>query len=80
MAVLVLMRGSFLARLLWLGELLYYLFSRDGRSYRTLGWICVILFIVFLIQNARFYFLAPAYPMLFAAGTVVFERFVTQRN
>jgi hypothetical protein len=65
---------------LWLAGLLYYLFSRDGRSYRALGWIYVILFALFLIQNARFYFLAPAYPMLFAAGAVVFERFLSRRN
>jgi hypothetical protein len=65
---------------LWLAGLLYYLFSRDGRPYRTLGWIYVILFVVFMIQNARFYFLAPAYPMLFAAGAVVFERFLARRG
>src|SRR5215211_3530832 len=65
---------------LWFAGLLYYLFSRDGRSYRALGWIYVILFVLFLIQNARFYFLAPAYPMLFAAGAVVFERFLSRRN
>jgi len=65
---------------LWVAGLLYYMFSRVGRPYCTLGWICVILFAIFLIQNARFYFLAPAYPMLFAAGAVVFERFVARRN
>src|SRR5215217_3639609 len=65
---------------LWFAGLLYYLFSRDGRSYRALGWLYVILFVLFMIQNARFYFLAPAYPMLFAAGAVVFERFLSRRN
>jgi hypothetical protein len=65
---------------LWLTGLYYYLFSRDGRPYRALGWIYVVLFVLFVIQNARFYFLAPAYPMLFAAGAVVFERFVARRN
>ena len=56
------------------------LFGRDGRPYRMLGWIYVILFLVFLIQNARFYFLAPAYPMLFAAGATAAERFVRRRS
>src|SRR5215218_422007 len=65
---------------LWLAGLYYYLFSRDGRPYRALSWIYVVLFILLMVQNARFYFLAPAYPMLFAAGAVVFERFVVQRN
>jgi len=61
---------------LWIAGLYFYLFARDGRPYRALGWIYVILFALFLIQNARFYFLAPAYPMLFAAGALVTERFV----
>ena len=65
---------------LWLAGLLYYLFSRDGRPYRALGWIYVIVFVLFMVQNARFYFLAPAYPMLFAAGAVVFERFLARRG
>ena len=64
---------------LWIAGLYYYLFARDGRPVRTLGWIYVLLFAMFLIQNARFYFLAPAYPMLFAAGATVTERFVARR-
>ena len=65
---------------LWIAGLVYYLFGRDGRPYRMLGWIYVILFLVFLIQNARFYFLAPAYPMLFTAGATAAERFVRRRS
>jgi Dolichyl-phosphate-mannose-protein mannosyltransferase len=65
---------------LWLAGLYYYLSSRDGRPYRTLGWTFVILFALFMIQNARFYFLAPAYPMLFAAGAVVMERFIRRHD
>lgn len=65
---------------LWLAGLYYYLFSRDGRPYRALGWIYIVLFVLFVVQNARFYFLAPAYPMLFAAGAVALERFVARRN
>jgi hypothetical protein len=65
---------------LWLAGLLFYLFSGEGRPYRMLGWVYLILLAVFMIQNARFYFLAPAYPMLFAAGAVVFERFLARRG
>lgn len=65
---------------LWIAGLYYYLFARDGRPVRVLGWIYIILFTLFLIQNARFYFLAPAYPMLFAAGATVTERFASRRN
>src|SRR5215216_3055855 len=65
---------------LWLAGLYYYLFSRDGRTLRPLGWIYILLFVIFAVQNAKFYFLAPAYPMLFAAGALTVERFVRRRN
>src|SRR5215217_4933019 len=65
---------------IWVAGLYYYLFAREGRPLRALGLIYVVLFVLFVVQNARFYFLAPAYPMLFAAGAVVFERFVARRN
>jgi 4-amino-4-deoxy-L-arabinose transferase-like glycosyltransferase len=65
---------------LWILGLYYYLFARDGRPVRALGWIYIILFVLFLVQNARFYFLAPAYPMLYAAGATVAERVLTRRH
>jgi hypothetical protein len=65
---------------LWLAGLYYYLFSRDGRTLRPLGLIYVLLFALFAIQNAKFYFLAPAYPMLFAAGALSLERLVRRRS
>jgi 4-amino-4-deoxy-L-arabinose transferase-like glycosyltransferase len=65
---------------IWLAGLYYYLFSSAGRPYRSLGWIYVVLFVLFVVQNAKFYFLAPAYPMLFAAGALTVERFVQRRG
>ncbi|CAA9465817.1 MAG: hypothetical protein AVDCRST_MAG28-4065 [uncultured Rubrobacteraceae bacterium] len=60
----------------WAAGLYYYLFSREGRPYRVFGFVFVILFAIFAFQNAKFYFLAPAYPMLFAAGGLTIERFI----
>lgn len=60
---------------IWLAGLYYYLFSREGKPFRALGWFYVILFVVFAVQNVKFYFLAPAYPVLFAAGGLMIERF-----
>jgi hypothetical protein len=34
-----------------------------------------VILACFLVMNGRIYYLAPAYPMLFAAGAVEFERF-----
>jgi len=65
---------------LWLAGLLYYLFAREGRPYRALGWVYIVLFALFAALNSKFYFLAPAYPMLFAAGSVAIERFFVRRR
>ncbi len=60
---------------LWLAGLYYLLFVRGGRTWQPVGLAFVILFVLFAIQNAKFYYLAPAYPMLFAAGGVALERY-----
>jgi len=65
---------------IWTIGLYFYLFSGAGQPYRLLGWIYVILFLLFVVQNAKFYFLAPVYPMLFAAGGLQIERFVRRRR
>ena len=65
---------------LWVLGLYFYPFSREGRPVRALGLVYGILFLLFMVQNARFYFLTPAYPMLFAAGALLVERFATRRS
>jgi 4-amino-4-deoxy-L-arabinose transferase-like glycosyltransferase len=65
---------------LWLAGLGFYLFAREGRPYRALGWVYIVLFVLFAALNTRFYFLAPVYPMLFAAGGVAIERFFAGRG
>ncbi len=59
---------------LWVGGLVFYLVSREGRLYRALGWTYLVLLGVFLAGHAKFYFLAPVYPMLFAAGARLWEQ------
>lgn len=63
---------------LWGLGLYFYLFARPGGPVRALGLVFVIMLVLFMVQNARFYFLAPAYPMLFAAGAVIAERFTAR--
>jgi Dolichyl-phosphate-mannose-protein mannosyltransferase len=62
---------------LWLAGL-YYFFTQVGKPYRVFGWAFVILYVLFTISRAKLYFLAPAYPMLFAAGSLMVERFVSK--
>jgi hypothetical protein len=53
---------------------LAFYFRRTGVRYRLLGWTFVFVYLVLTLLRTKAYFLAPAYPILFAAGAVVFER------
>jgi hypothetical protein len=58
---------------LWVAGLGWLFFGREGRRYRALGWAFVVTLGFFMAQHAKDYYVAPAYPMLFAAGSVVCE-------
>jgi len=58
---------------LWIAGLVW-LFTK--REYRVLGWTYVILLALFIRLEAKDYYVAPIYPMLFAAGAV----FVTKKR
>jgi 4-amino-4-deoxy-L-arabinose transferase-like glycosyltransferase len=58
----------------------FYFRTAEGKPYRTLGWAFVVLYVLLTLINAKAYFLAPAYSMLFAGGALVFERLVQQRR
>jgi len=58
---------------LWIAGLVSFL--RD-RRYRMLGWMYVIVLVLFVIGKGRGYYVAAAYPMLMAMGAVAGERWV----
>jgi 4-amino-4-deoxy-L-arabinose transferase-like glycosyltransferase len=62
-----------------LAGLWYFLVSREGREYRFLGWTYLFILLQLLIFRGRIYYLAPAYPMLFAAGAVAIESWIEKR-
>jgi dolichyl-phosphate-mannose-protein mannosyltransferase len=64
---------------LWLGGLIWLLVSRDGRRYRALAIAYLVTLIEFILMHGKHYYLAPAYPMLFAAGSVAAERWFNVR-
>ncbi len=49
---------------------------RNGERYRYLGWTYLFILSEFLIFRGRIYYLAPIYPMLFAAGAVLIEDWI----
>jgi 4-amino-4-deoxy-L-arabinose transferase-like glycosyltransferase len=61
---------------LWVAGLYFYFRSRDGRKFRVLGWMYVVPLLLFMIAKGRGYYLAGAYPMLYAAGSVWGERWL----
>ncbi len=56
----------------WLAGL-WFLFAGRGRRFRVLGWAYLLLLGVMVVLHAKDYYLAPIYPMLFAAGGAAFE-------
>jgi hypothetical protein len=57
----------------WFAGLLFYFFSRNGKTYRALGWTFVITIAFFMLTHGKDYYSAPAYVMLLAAGAVAAE-------
>jgi hypothetical protein len=58
---------------IWTVGLSLCLFSVSMKRFRTLGWMFVVTFILFLINQGRGYYTGPAYVMLLAVGCVWFE-------
>ncbi len=61
---------------IWLLGLWSFMATRAARQYRALGWAFLISLGILLMMHGRFYYLAPAYSMLFAGGAIVVERFL----
>ena len=57
----------------WIAGVLALLFWRPLRPYRVLGWSYVVSYLVIFLQHGKNYYLAPVYPMLFAAGAVALD-------
>jgi len=61
---------------LWLAGFYYYFLNKEGRSFKMLGIIFVVTFLILVINgHSKPEYLSPAYPILFAAGAVQFENF-----
>jgi hypothetical protein len=58
---------------IWLAGLWFFFFSTSGKPYRTLGWAWVFAAGVIVTLSPRVYYLFPAFPILFAAGAVLWE-------
>ena len=64
---------------LWLIGLGYAIFGARGR-YRVLAWMAIVPFVILALAKGRGYYTAPLYPMLFALGAVVLQRWLAARE
>ncbi|MEO6589050.1 MAG: glycosyltransferase family 39 protein [Pyrinomonadaceae bacterium] len=60
----------------WLAGIWFLLADKNGKRFRFLGIAYLVLLALMIYLNAKDYYLAPIYPMLFAAGAVWFEQLV----
>ncbi|HVP55989.1 MAG TPA: glycosyltransferase family 39 protein [Candidatus Eisenbacteria bacterium] len=57
---------------LWFG-----FFAPNGKRFRMIGWMFVVTLLLFTVAKGRWYYMGPAYPMLYAAGSVWGEQWLT---
>ena len=65
---------------IWLLGLGWLVFSGAARRYRMLAWMYAVPLLLFAVAQARAYYMAPAYPMLVAAGCVAAGRWLRARQ
>jgi len=52
---------------------MWFLSAREERKkYAPVGWMVLVTFLLFWLAKARFYYTAPIYPVVLAAGSVAF--------
>jgi hypothetical protein len=69
---------GFVAALLVPFGLLFF-FSKQGRAFRALGWAYLIFLGEMMVLHGKMYYVAPVYPIMFAAGAVWMERVTAGR-
>ena len=65
-----------LTALVWLTGLWYLLADKSGKRFRSLGIAYLVTLGLMILLKAKNYYLAPIYPMLFAAGGVFWENLI----
>jgi hypothetical protein len=63
----------------WLGAVIFLLAAAAARPWRPLGWAFVVIVGVLVATGAKAYYLGPAFPLLYAAGGVAWERWTSRR-
>ena len=64
----------------WIAGLYFVFFAAQGKRFRVLGWTYLVAMALFAATQGRFYYIAPAYPMLVAAGAVWLDGWLGRRS
>jgi hypothetical protein len=65
---------------LWLAGIYFFLFHKKGRTFRMLGVIYTVAFLILLINgHSKPEYLSPTYPMVFAGGAVLVEKLCSRK-
>jgi len=64
---------------LWLAGLAAFLFHPALKKYRFFGLAFIFLFLLFVAQRGKPYYLSPVFPLLLAAGAVVADRLAASK-
>ncbi|MCX6138015.1 MAG: glycosyltransferase family 39 protein [Ignavibacteriales bacterium] len=65
-----LMDTAIVGLLLLILGILFFFFSKNGKPFRVFGWTYVAILLLFLATHAKTYYIAPLYPLMFAAGCI----------
>jgi len=57
----------------WLAGLYYFIFNEKGKRFKALGYAYIVILVICIIQQVKFYLPAPFYTVLFAGGAVFIE-------
>ncbi len=70
-----------LALPVWLAGIYFLFFNKEGKRHRLIGYLFLVSFIVLIINwHSKSEYIAPAFPILFAAGGVMFERIASHKG
>ncbi len=72
---------NMLALPVWIAGLYFLFFHEEGKMFRLIGFIFLVSFVVLVLNwHSKPEYIAPAFPILFAAGGVMFERIASHRG
>jgi hypothetical protein len=63
---------------IWFGGLWFYFFNGAGKRFRAIGWAWIFTAAVIVTLSPRVYYMFPAFPVLFAAGGVLWEQLLAR--